>query len=125
MRPQVVLTVDPAGEEVERKPAALILEVGLIAKEGSAPCLSQVFSLNEQRVRVEPANLAHRQLDGPALMNKSTHHEAFVARMRVPMTVERGEASRGQWLIDGGVGVNPWIALRHGASEGGEVVREG
>src|SRR5688572_4565175 len=71
--PEAVILVDAAGEEIEREPAAMVVELRLVLNWSSAVSLSQIFGLNEPRSRIDSSDRVHRRPNPRTLIQKGTH----------------------------------------------------
>ena len=101
--------VDTAGEQIEGQPATIIVECCLVGDLGSAVRFAQVLGLYEQGSRIDFAYRLHRRPDRQALVQNGPHEGVIVTRVRIPMTVKRGEPGRREWLVDRCVHVDPRI----------------
>src|SRR5829696_743100 len=124
MLPEGMFLVHAPTQEIEGQPAALVLIVGLISQRRGAPDATQILGLDELSAGIDLPDLAHRQLDRPALVDERADHLPFIARVRVPMSVERREASGRQWLVDRREGIDPGVTLADRPRILRQVVRE-
>src|SRR5690349_17408250 len=112
---------DAASQQVEREPAPIALEYDLVADGRCAEGLPSIFGLNECRGGIDGPHGAHRQHGAAHLVEETVDERAIVARVRVPMSVQRAEPGGGERFVDGCIGVDPWISLGDGTRERGEL----
>ncbi len=123
--PQRMPLIDPAAQQVERQPAALVVEGGLVGHGGCRAREAEIVSLDEPGRRVDVADGAHRKHGRVHLVQQRAHEAGVVRRMRIPQAVQAGEAGRRQWLVDRRPAFHVWKALGDLAGivgeQGGEV----
>ena len=110
-RPHRVPAVDAPEEEVERQPAPLVLQLGLVGERRRAVDAPEIVGLHELRRRVHRADRLHRQLHGPALRHERAREHARVLAVRIPHAVQPREAGRGERLVHGRPVLHPRVAL--------------
>jgi len=91
---------DAAGEQVEREPAALVVEGRLVGECRRASREAEVVGLHELGVGDDLADRPHRQHRGLHLVQQGTHEAAVVGGVRIPQAVQRRETRRRQRLVD-------------------------
>ena len=123
MLPEGMFLAHAPTEEIEDNQRRFLV-VSLVSQRRSAPDAAQILGLNELSIGIDLPDLPHRQLDRPALVDERADHLPFIARVRMPMPVERREAGGRQWLVDRGEGIDPRVALADRSRISRQVVGE-
>jgi hypothetical protein len=89
-----------------------------------AVSFAEIIRLHELRGGVHLADLAHREHDAAALIDKAGREGLLVAAVWIPEAIHAAETRRGKRLVYRGVGVDPRVALRDGAREIRELLGE-
>ena len=110
-----MLLSDAPAEEIERQPAPLVLELGLVPQRRSAKGLAEIVRLDEHGVRADASDRPHREHDPATLIQERAQETRVVGGMRVPVSVERAEARRRQRLVHRRVAVDPGVPLGDGS----------
>jgi hypothetical protein len=113
-----------APQQIPRHPSPFVFEVRLITKSRCAECATEIFRLHQNRIRVHFANRAHGKVDSAALIYQGAGEVQSVRFVRVPVTIERAEARRRQWLVHRRVSIDPWVTARHARSEPRQLLRK-
>src|SRR3954470_20552103 len=90
--PKRMSPVEAASQEVEAKPAPVVVELGLILKRRGAVGMADIFGLNQPCIGPDAANGTHALARGFALSKQSADESGIIAAMRVPMSVQGAEA---------------------------------
>src|SRR5690625_1084281 len=109
-----------AAEQIPAQPAAIILESSLGGQFRDRMTESQILGLDQSRRRVDQADFTHGGPDRVDLVEERQPAGILIAPVRVPVTIEAGEACRRQGFVDGCPVLDPRIALGNGARMGGE-----
>ncbi len=86
--------------------------------------LAEVFGLDQDRIGADQADRPHAQDHRATLVEERPREGNVFPRVRIPVTIERAEPSRGQRLIHRRVMVDPGIPRRDPAGKGRQTVRE-
>src|SRR5687768_14814501 len=108
--PQPMVAVEAACEQVERQPAACVVELDLVPKRGCAVRLAAILVDDQQGVRSNSSDLTHRVPNSDALGDCELDEHLATRGVRWPPTVQTGESRGRQWLIYRKVRVNLWKA---------------
>jgi hypothetical protein len=122
--PQGVVFVDPAAQHVPAEPAALVEEIRDLRHFRRAVGARQVVGLHQLGVRIDLADLAHRQHGGAALVDEGAHEGRLAGAVRVPHAVQPREAGGGADLVDRRVVLDPGVAAGHRAGVFRQLFRE-
>ena len=121
---QRMVGADPAAQEVPGDPAPAVVVLGVLRHRGGGVGVAEVLGLHELSRGVHPADARHRKPRGVDLIEHRSPQGALVLGVREPVAVEATEPRRGERLVHGGVGVQPWVALGDRLRVGGEAQGE-
>ena len=116
--------VHPAAEQIQRQPAPLVLEIGLVAQPGTGEGPAQILGLNQPRAGDAAADRAHRAQRSPALVHHHAQERRPVPVVRVPVAVQPGEPRGRDRLVHRGPVLDPPVARGHRVGVGGELLGE-
>ena len=109
--PQRVLAVDPAAQQIPGEPPARVVERGLVGELRRGERTPDVFGLHQTSAGNVPADGAHREADRVDLVQQCEQERALVPGVRMPVSVERRKACRGERLVHGAPVSYPRITL--------------
>src|SRR5689334_13746807 len=100
MLPHRMTLIDATRQQIEREPPALILERCLICKTLCAVHTTKIFCLDKLHRGNHFTHRFYRSARSQALIHDSIRKVAPRPTMRIPVTIQRREACRRQWLVD-------------------------
>ena len=115
-----VLAIDMAAEEIDAKPAAVLAEEAVGFELRCGPGFAAVFGMDELGLGIHRADGLHGEGGGFDLVDERVDVAADGVVMGIPVAVETAEARGGLRFVDGGVAVDPGVALGDLEGVGGE-----
>src|SRR4051794_17092859 len=101
--------VDPAFQQIQTEPSALVLEIHLVPQRFGPIRAGGVFGLNELGRGVDLANSAHGERGGETLMVKGANEGLICTRVRIPVPVERAEPRSRERFVHWRVAFDPRV----------------